>query len=118
MLENQWFQSAAQRRPDTQTMANFVYAFGRQWGGRSIVPRTTRESATLETATVRWGQRRVKSFVHSDNEFNVYIHYDTRVVWVWFNGNARKCETVDEWVAAVAEATTFYETEYRKYRIS
>lgn len=92
------YNSASQRL----TMDVFVNAFGRQWGGLAIMPCTTRQSKTLEVSTVKWW---------NGHEFFVYIHYDTKVVWIWFDGNSRKCETVDQWVAAVEEATAFYDSK-------
>lgn len=102
-----WYNPPSQRRPETKTMGAFVSAFGRQWGGLHIVPLTTRDSATLETATVKWWNRK-------DHEFFVYIHYDTKIVWVWFNGNSRKCENVDQWMAAVYEATLLFDENQKR----
>lgn len=103
-----WCESSRRkRRPETEKMGAFVGAFARQWGGVAISPDTNRESATLETATAKWWNR-------ARHEFFVYIHYDTKIVWVWFDGNSRKCENADQWLAALYEATVFFDATQKR----
>lgn len=102
--------SKRKRRPETEKMGAFVGAFARQWGGLAISPNTVYESVTLETATAKWWAG------GANHEFFVYIHYDTKIVWVWFDGNSRKCENVDQWMAALYEATVFFDATQKRVR--